>query len=478
MAYKIGLKNQNVLFPPNTDDYISKNDPVRVYDAFVDTLDLKELGIEYIIKPGAPEYFPKTMLKLALYGPSYGIFSSRKLERATHHNLSFIWLMNNLKPDYRTIARFRLKNAKAIKKILKQCVRLCIEMDLIEGNTLFIDGSKFRANAGIGKTRTKESLEKELKKIDERIDQLVDEGTKIDEQEEPESSHVQIKEEIRNNQDLAQCVKDHMKKLELSGKQNINITDPDSVKAKNRQGTHSCHNVQVATDEKHGLIVSSEVISQNNDLGQLSEQVEKAAENLGKKPENVCADAGYFDSDDLVKIDKDIIVVVPSAKQTKEERSKELKDPFDKDNFKYDKEHDEYTCPEGKLLKYKGRDNKEGTKFAYQARAKDCHQCKHYKKCTRSKKGRIIKRLLNEETKLKQEAIYKSEYGQNIYKHRKEKAELPFGHMKRNLKAGQFLLRGNKNVNAEASILATCFNIVRMMTIIGIPELILSLKTA
>ena len=478
MAYIIGEKDQHVLFPPIIDDYISKNDPVRVYDAFVDALDLKELGIECLPTPGAPTYFPKNMLKLALYGPSYGTFSSRKLERACHHNLSFIWLMDNLKPDYRTIARFRLKNAKAIKKILKQCVRLCLKMDLIEGNTLFTDGSKFRANAGIGKTRTKEGLEKELKKIDEKIDQLLDECAKIDNQEEAQGSHVQIKQEIKNKQDLAQRVKEHMKKLELSDRNNINMTDPDSVKAKTRQGIHSCHNVQMTTDEKHGLIVSANAVSQNNDIGQLSEQVKQATENLGKKPENVCADSGYFESDDFVKIDKGITVIVPSQKQTKEERSKEPENPFDKDNFEYDKEHNEYICPEGKRLKYKGRDDKKGAKFAYQAKSEDCHKCKHYKECTRSKVGRIVKRLRNEETKLKQEAIYKSEYGQNIYKHRKEKAELPFGHMKRNLKAGQFLLRGNKNVNAETSILATCFNIARMMTIIGIPEMILRLKTA
>jgi len=476
MAYKIGEKKQNILFPPIIDDYIGKNDPVRVYDAFVDALDLKGLGIECIPKPGAPTYFPKNMLKLALYGPSYGVFSSRKLERACHHNLSFIWLMDDLKPDYRTIARFRAKNAKAIKKILKQCVRLCLNMDLIEGNTLFVDGSKFRANAGIGKTRDKESLEKELKKIDEKIDQLLDECTKIDNQEESQDSHVQIKQEIESKQDLAQRVKDHMEKLKSSGKANINTTDPDSVKAKTRQGIHSCHNVQVTTDEKHGLIVSADAVSQNNDLGQLNKQIKEATKNLGKKPENVCTDAGYFDSDDLAKIDEEITVVVPSVKQTKEERGPEPKNPFDKDNFQYNKEHDEYICPEGKRLKRQGINNKEGTKIKYQAKAKDCHQCKHHEKCTKSKKGRIIKRLCNEEIKLKQEAIYKSEYGQNIYKHRKEKAELPFGHMKRNLGAGQFLLRGNEKVNAEASILSTCFNIARMITIIGIPELILRLK--
>lgn len=478
MAYIMGEKEQHQLFPPIIDDYISEHDPVRVYDAFVDTLNLQELGVECLPKPGAPTYFPKNMLKLALYGPSYGIFSSRKLERACHHNLSFIWLMDNLKPDYRTIARFRLKNIKAIKKVLKQCVRLCMKMDLIEGNTLFADGSKFRANASIGKSLTKEGLEKEHQRIDEKIEQLINECTKIDEQEESESSHVRIRQKIKNKQDLKERVKGLMKELESSEKKNINITDSESSRAKSRQGTHACHNVQITTDQKHGLIVSAEAVVANNDLGQLSKQVKQATESLGKKPKHICADSGYFDSKDFVKIDNDITIVVPSGKQTCEERSRKAKNPFDKDNFKYDKERDEYICPGGKRLEYKGRNNKEGTKFTYQAKAEDCHRCTYYGECTSSKRGRIIKRLLNEETKLKQETIYKSEYGQNIYKYRKEKAELPFGYMKHNLKAGQFLMRGNKKVTAEASILATCFNIARMMTIVGIPKLISRLKAA
>ncbi len=476
MAYKIGEKNQHIMFPPVIDDYIKEDDPVRVYDAFVDSLDLKDLGIDCIPKTGAPTYFPKNMLKLALYGPSYGILSSRKLERACHHNLSFIWLMDNLKPDYRTIARFRAKYADAIKKVLKECVRLCIKMDLIEGNTLFIDGSKFRANASIDKTYTQEGLAKELKRIDKKIDKLINECTKIDKHEEPEKSHVKIQKKIKNKQDLANHVKSLMQELKDSDKKNINITDPDSVKTKSHEGIHNYHNVQVVTDQKHGLIVSAEAVSQHTDSGQLSKQIENATENLNKKPKNVCADAGYFKSEDLDKIDKDITVIVPSIKQTKEERSKKTKNRFDKDNFQYDKERNEYICPEGKRLTYKGYDKAKG-KIAYRADTKDCRKCKHRKKCTSSKTGRSIKRLAYEETKLKHEAIYKSDYGQNIFKHRKEFAERPQGHIKHNLNVRHFLLRGIKKVNAEASILATCFNIRRLMTIIEIPELILRLKT-
>jgi len=84
--------------------------------------------------------------------------------------------------------------------------------------------------------------------------------------------------------------------------------------------------------------------------------------------------------------------------------------------------------------------------------------------------------MAEESLKDRLEDIYHSPQGQEVYRLRKQKVELPFGHMKRNLGAGQFLLRGKKGVDAELSLLSTCFNVARMMTIIGIPALILKLQ--
>ena len=146
MAYRYGERTQSVLFPQSIDDYVSADDPVRAYDAFVEQLDLEALGITINERnTGCPAYAPKAMLKLLLYGYSYGERSSRKLERAVHHNISFIWLMGKLKPDHKTIARFRRNHRQAIGNLLKQCARMCVELDLITGNTLFVDGSKFTA---------------------------------------------------------------------------------------------------------------------------------------------------------------------------------------------------------------------------------------------------------------------------------------------------------------------------------------------
>jgi len=111
-------------------------------------------------KVGNPQYDPRAMVKLPLYGYSYGIKSSRKLERECHYNMSFIWLMGGLKPDHKTIAEFRRKNKKALKKLLKLCAQVCIKLNLVAGNVLFVDGTKIKANASI---MTKHIMKNSLK---------------------------------------------------------------------------------------------------------------------------------------------------------------------------------------------------------------------------------------------------------------------------------------------------------------------------
>ncbi len=116
MAYRHGSREQLLFLPSSIEDYVSESDPVRAYDAFVEALDLDELGIiEDSDKVGNPCYHPRAMVKLLVYGYSYGIRSSRKLERAVNHNLSFVWLMGDLKPDHKTIAEFRRNNKNALK---------------------------------------------------------------------------------------------------------------------------------------------------------------------------------------------------------------------------------------------------------------------------------------------------------------------------------------------------------------------------
>jgi transposase len=454
------------------EDYVAPDDPVRAYDAFIGALDFRDLGITLDPnKVGNSEYHPHAMLKLLVYGYSYGIRSSRKLERATHHNLSFIWLTSGLKPDHKTIAEFRRKNKEALANVLKQCARICIKLNLIEGNTLFLDGSKIRANASIKNTWTKEKAQKALKHIDKRIKDTLTQCDRVDEAEEGTGSLVTMDSELKDQKILKSKVKAILKELEEEKQKSLNTTDPECTRINSLQGSHAGYNFQSTVDEKEGLILSSDVVSENNDLNQFASQINKANQILGKKCKTAVADSGYAATEELEKIDQqEIKVIVPSQRQASEKEPHE----FAKERFTYDPKNDGYICPPGHQLIFYCLNEKNKAYMISDKRI--CFSCPHYGTCTTSKTGRMVTRLLKEEVRQKLEAQYDEPSSQEIYKLRKQKSELPFGHIKRNLKVDSFLLRGLKGVKAEASILATCFNLVRMITLLGVPALIKELN--
>ena len=472
MAYRYGNRNQLQLFPSSIEEYVTPDDPVRVYDAFIEALDLEKLGL--YLDPhhvGNPAYHPKTMLKLLVYAYSYGIRSSRKIERATRHNLSFIWLTQGLRPDHKTIAEFRRKNRSQLADVLKQCAHLCIELNLIEGNTLFLDGSKIRANASIKKTWDQKKAQRALQHIDQRIAELLNECDEQDEAEEESGSFVKMDESLKDQKVLQAKIQRILAELEEKKQKSLNTTDPDCTRINSINGTHAGYNVQSVVDDQHGLILSVDVVSENNDYNQFAKQIDQANELLEQKCQVACADSGYASTTELAKIDQQgIKVIVPSQRQV----SEKTPSPFAKEQFPYDHLHDRYICPEGHQLTFShlNKNKKNGHKHYMISAKKICLSCSHYGVCTQSKQGRKIIRLVNEELREKFEAQYLEPESQAIYRRRKAKVELPFGHIKRNLGVNAFLLRGLQGVKAEASILGTCFNLVRMITILGVTTLV------
>lgn len=462
MAFKYGNRNQITFLPDSIEKYVAEDDPVHAYDVFVDAIDLKSLGLEMDqTAVGNSSYDPVTMLKILVYGYSYGWRSSRKLERALFHNLSFIWLAGGLKPDHKTISNFRKNNKHILKQVLKQCVRMCMKLGLIEGNILFADGSKIRANAGNGQTKSKASWVKLLSTIEEQIETLLNECESIDEQE--SESLVKMKKELRSKANLREKINELIG--EIKQEETINATDPECRIMKGRQGSHASYNSQLVVDEAHGLIVSTDAVSQVTDRRQLDDQITKAEAVTGKPCEVACGDAGYSSVDALKPLmEKGRTVIVPNDRQAQQ---KPKENPFGKDKFLYDAENDTYTCPEGKVM-YHSYQATGSNKITYRMRNEgDCLACKHYGICTMAKRGRTLYRLVNEETQDTLKKLYKSWQGQQIYKKRKMKVELPFGHIKHNLGVRSFLLRGLDGVNAELSILGSCFNITRLINIMG-----------
>lgn len=474
MAYRHGNRKQMTYLPKCIEEYVSSDCPVRAYDAFVDALNFRDLGI--VLNPskvGNTQYHPKAMMKLLVYSYSYGIKGSRKIERETYNNLTYIWLMGGLKPDHKTISEFRRRNKKALGEVLKQCARMCIQLDLIAGNILFVDGTKIRANAARSATHDKTYYEQQLATIDERIDKLLEECEAIDQKEQHLGSYVSMNKELSTAEQLREKIQGVLEAFKETDRKKINQNDHDCALMQSIHGSHASYNVQSVVDDKNGLIVQAEAVSDPNDYNQFSRQIEQAQEITERPCEVACADAGYADTDDLEKIDSQgIKVIVPSQRQALHQGEK----PFSKSSFRYDSQKDCYYCPQGHTLKLTWVDSKTGKKHYRISNSGLCHHCEHYGVCTKAKKGRKIVRLRNEELKEKLEAYYEKPESQDIYRRRKSRVEHPFGHIKRNLKTDGFLLRGRSGVQAETSVLGTCFNIARMITLFGVEGLVRRLK--
>jgi transposase len=140
-------RSQVTLFPECLDDWIDEDNPVRVVEAFVDSIDLGELGFDGVVPEatGRPAYHPSVLLKLYIYGYLNRVQSSRRLEREAGRNVEVMWLIGRLVPDHKTIADFRKDNGRAIRQVCTRFVGLCREMGLLTTASVAIDGSKFKA---------------------------------------------------------------------------------------------------------------------------------------------------------------------------------------------------------------------------------------------------------------------------------------------------------------------------------------------
>jgi transposase len=305
-----------MFLPPSIEEFVAPDHPVRAYDAFVDALDGRSLGLEADPhQAGCPAYPPTIMLKILVYGYSYGIRSSRKLERALQENLSFIGLAGGLKPDFKTIARFRRQNRQALQQVLRDCARLCLRLGVIAGNTLFVDGSKFRAAAGNNQSWTAEQCEEHLRQIDQRIEEILHECERVDIQETPEPSLVHLQEELAQARGRQERIATALQQLQEEDRTRVNITDPDCAQMRGRQGSHAGYNSQIVVDEQHGLIVQADVVCDQNDRRQFAPQIAAAAETTGKTPDVAGADNGYYSGEQLEQMTAVATQVLVPARQ-------------------------------------------------------------------------------------------------------------------------------------------------------------------
>lgn len=295
------------------DSRVDPDSVARVIDVFVDQLDLKELGFQNIeiSQEGRPKYPASALLKLLIYGIVNGIRSSRQLARSCHINLEVIWLLQGLTPNFRTISEFRRINIDRMKSVFHQCNR---SFSSASGSSFYsVDGSKFLACNGKDNTFNGPKLEDRIRRLDQRMDTLLEEMEETDRREEEEETTVEDKEDDEesssssNTNEWDQLVKrkekylDLKEQLQTSGDTQISTTDPDAKLMRHRSGHEVCFNVQTAVNSETHLIENYYVTNQVNDLGLLWDTLSSLKEEICPGILDSVADKGYQSSEDMIR---------------------------------------------------------------------------------------------------------------------------------------------------------------------------------
>ncbi len=475
MSYIEGADRQQAwLLPERLEDYVHADNSVRFLDAFVDSLDLSALGFQRATanSTGRPPYDPGDLLRLYLYGYLNRLRSSRRLEREAQRNVELLWLLRQLRPDFKTIADFRKDNLQPLRAVCREFTLLCRQLELFGGELVAIDGSKLRAVNSKRRNFSERKLRATLAEIDVKIEgyfQQLDAADAI----EPNAAQptaAQLQQKIEHLKQRRQQNAVRLEQLQTSGQTQVSLTDPDSRSMKVGQSTEVCYNVQTAVDAKHKLIVEHAVTNAVTDMGQLTPMATAAQQTLGVARLEVLADMGYYWGAQVKECaDVGITCYIPKA-LTSANTQQGL---FGKERFAYDSEQDCYRCPAGQVLSYRSSSLELGRPIRYyRAPVSVCRTCALKARCTRNQEARRLSRWEHED--LLDQMQQRVATQPSKMKQRKALAEHPFGTIKRGMDAGYFLLRGLEKVRTEMSLTVLAYNLKRAISILGVPKLLLA----
>jgi hypothetical protein len=256
-------------------------------------------------------------------------------------------------------------------------------------------------------------------------------------------------------------------RLAESGETQLSRTDADArLLTKNGQ-TIAGYNVQIAIDDKHKLIAASEVVNDGNDTGQLHTMAKAAKQALGVETLRALADVGYYNGAALKGCEDDgIVAYVPQARRTGRLQGQGR---FSHEEFTYDAEADVYRCPAGALLtptKTLKRNAGGRLEIRYVSRKASCDSCPLRGNCVTEKAPtRTICRWLHEDVIERHRA--RMENTDDLMRRRAALAEHPFGTLKYRAGYRHFLVRGLNRVRGEWSLMALCYNFMRVLNIVG-----------
>lgn len=471
MAHVSGQSRcQATLYPECLDEVIAPDSSVRVIDAFVDSLDLAELGFSRVEAEatGRPPYDPGDLLKLYIYGYLNQMRSSRRLEREARRNVEVFWLINRVAPVFKTIADFRKDHPEAIAGVCRFFIKFCREQSVFGGEILAIDGSKIAAAASRKQVITKKKLAERDAAIERKIAEYL---TAMDEADAEETSAEPAQADVAA---ALAALKSKRAELQQQAEQLVReglkqkvLTEPEAKLMRTPRGHQVAYNAQIAVDAKHDLIVAFDLTNEGNDLQQLHPMAQQGKAAIGAGQLTAVADTGYSNGEHGRQCEQDgITAIVPRAERV----NPKGKQYFSRDRFSYDRENDSWHCPAGEVLKlFKTSRTKQKKEYKTQA----CPTCPLKSQCTDAAQ-RVIVRSFHEDDR---EAMHQRAMADPKWmKLRRAVAEHPFGTIKWLMGVPRFLVRGLLKARAELALSVTGYNLKRLIAIKGVPTLLKALQ--
>jgi transposase len=441
---------------------------------------------------GRSAYNPKILLKVVLLGYSRGLTSSRDIERACRENVLFMAMSCNQRPDHSTIAAFVSSMKDQIKPLFTDILLVCDQEGLLGGTFFAIDGCKLSSNASKGWSGKIKDLKKKKAKIEGKLKGLVEDHIDIDKKEQAVKQQMcarrekQIKRLEQQAAKIEKWLSENDKKIGVNKKElNSNVTDNDSAKMHTSHGTVQGYNAQAIVDSKHQVIVHGEAIGKgldNDNLPPVVDGAKKNLESIGKSKDYfegkiLTADSSYHSVTNLNKCNEEKLdAYIPDNKFRNRDKRfatrvgyRPRSKKFTFADFKYDRDTDEYICPNGKRLKRFGKAGLHKGKLLrrYVSNEADCRRCQLRAKCLRYKdaKGRHLSYYADASGQNISQAMVKkieTQKGRKIYPQRIGIVEPVFANIRVHKRMGKFNLRGKIKVNIQWLLYCMVHNIEKV----------------
>jgi transposase len=466
MAHVTGQSRyQSTLFPEVLDEVVGRNDPVRVIDAFVDTLDLAELGFSRVAadEMGRPPYAPGDLLKLYIYGYLHRVRASRRLEAETRRNVQVMWLLNRLTPAFKTIADFRKDHAEAIVKVCRAFIAFCQEQSLFGAELLAIDGTKIAAVASRKQVMTPQRIEQMNAAIDRKIADYLASMDAADQEPGTSGKPADVAAAIAALKAQKDQLQAQAQDMAARGLKQMVMTEPEAKLMRTPHGHAVAYNAQTVVDAEHKLIVAFDLTNEGNDLQQLHPMAVQGKQAVGAGAVTVVADTGYSNGEHGALCEQDKITAIVPRPETVNPKGPQY---FSRDRFSYDRESDSWRCPAGETLSlFKTSQTQQQKEYTSRA----CGTCALKAQCTNTAR-RVIVRHFYEDAR---EAMHRRAVADPIWmRRRRGTVEHPFGTMKWLMAGPRFLVKGLKKAKAELALGVLCYNLKRVTNILAVPALL------